>query len=347
MKPSPEISICIPTYNRHIFLDRCLRSIELAYSYYPYPIEICVYDSSESGNSRIIAEKYSSVLQINYFHNQNNEGYAGNFKKCLSMAKAKMAWFIGDDDLLVQNSLKVIAELFLEFPTIDFFYCNAYKLDEKFLTNFEKPFDTKYLPKEMSKYTYISKSKIIPFRNLINYKISFDFLGGMFLSIFNKEMWELNSSCVREDTSKSKIKFLDLDSTFPHSKIFANTFMKSNAYVLREPLIVAVSGVREWVELYPFIRTFRLMDLLTEYKNNGLPYITYWKNKNHTVKYFAYDALYSLRNREGRYPKIKLFKYFVSAFSCINFYISFLKLFLSLLNKFSRYIVELFDRIHK
>jgi glycosyltransferase involved in cell wall biosynthesis len=345
MKTTPKISICIPTYNRSIFLDRCLQSIQSAYTNHPFSIEICIYDSSDIDECRNIVSQYSSVLNINYQHNPNNEGYAGNFKKCLLMANAKMVWFIGDDDLLVQNSLKVIDAMFLEFPQIDFFYCNAYKLDEKFIMNFPKPFDTKHLPLDMSKYTYVSESRLLPFRDLIDYRVSFDFLGGMFLSIFNKNMWEVNCSCVQEETSKSKVKFVDLDSTFPHSKIFAHTFMRSNAYLLSDPLIVAVSGVREWVDLYPFIRTFRLMDLLTEYKKNGLPHLVYWRNKNFTVKYFAYDALYSLRNRGGQFPKINVLSYLVSASIYPNFYLSFIRLLLFIIKKCIKQIINSFDRL--
>ena len=328
-----KISICIPTYNRHVYLERCLNSIKLAYSFYSYQVEICIYDSSETNESKQICDEYSKFFNIKYLHNPNNEGYAGNFKNCVSMAKSRMIWLIGDDDVVVQSCFKVIDDLFTKFPTIDFFYCNAYQLDEKFFKDFQKPFDTKYLPKDMKKLTSISNSKLTPFQDLVDYKLSFDFLGGMFLSIFNRQMWESNKSCIKEDSSRSQIKFSDLDSTFPHSKIFARAFMRSDAYLLSEPLVVAVSGVREWVEFYPFIRTFRLMDLLMEYKQNGLPYFIYWKNKNFTVKYFAYDALYSLKNRNSRFPRIRLLKYIVSASDCPNFYLSFIRLMLSPLKR--------------
>jgi glycosyltransferase involved in cell wall biosynthesis len=345
MKKLPKISICIPTYNRHDYLDRCLRSIELAYVFHPYQIEVCVFDSSETNQSRRVVDTYSESLNIKYLYSPMNEGYAGNFKNCVSMASARMAWLIGDDDLLVQNSLKIIDDLLSEFPTVDFFYCNAFHLDEEFFKDFKKPFDTQYLPLEMSKFTSIPISTLIPFHKLIDFRVTFDFLGGMFLSIFNREMWELNKSCVKDETSKSRIKFLDLDSTFPHSKIFANTFMKSDAYLLSNPLVVAVSGVREWAEFYPFIRTFRLIDLLREYRQNGLSPLSYWKNKNSTAKYFAYDALYSLSKKSGQHPKIRLFKYIVSVSACPNFYFSFIKLIPSLIKKIYTHALGLFARL--
>ena len=339
MKPSPEISICIPTYNRQLLLDRCLNSIRIAYDFHAFPIEICIYDSSQNKFCKEIVDKYSESLDIRYLHNPLNEGYAGNFKSCVSMAKSKMAWLIGDDDLIVKNCFEIIDQLFSRFPKVDFFYCNAFQLDEQFFKHFQKPFDTKYLPLDMKKITDSFDSGLIPFRDLIDYHVSFDFLGGMFLSVFNREMWESSSSCVKEETSKSRVKFVDLDSTFPHTKIFANTFMKSEAYLLNEPLIVAVSGVREWVEFYPFIRTFRLMDLLKEYRKNGLSILMYWKNKNFTVKYFAYDAIYSLRKRSDRFPKIKLLQYVGAACIFPNFYFSFIDLIVSFINKCVKQIV--------
>jgi glycosyltransferase involved in cell wall biosynthesis len=341
MKKLPKISICIPTHNRHEYLDRCLRSIELAYIFHPYQIEVCVFDSSETNESRRIVDKYAEFLNIKYLYSPENQGYAGNFKNCVSMAGSRMAWLIGDDDLLVQNSLKIIDDLFSEFPNVDFFYCNAFHLDEEFFKEFKKPFDTQYLPLKMSKFTSIPMSRLIPFHKLIDFRVSFDFLGGMFLSIFNRELWELNKSCVKDETSKSRIKFLDLDSTFPHSKIFANTFMKSDAYLLNNPLVVAVAGVREWTEYYPFIRTFRLIDLLIEYRQNGLSYFSYWKNKNSTVKHFAYDAMYSISKKNDQSPKIRLSRYIVYASTCPNFYFSFIKLILYPLKKMYKYTLAL------
>jgi glycosyltransferase involved in cell wall biosynthesis len=113
MKTFPQISICIPTYNRHAFLERCLYSIYLAYSFHSISIEICIYDSSDSDESKSIADKYSTVLNLKYLKNSNNGGYAGNFKRCISMATSKMAWLIGDDDLLLQNSFKELEKLCL------------------------------------------------------------------------------------------------------------------------------------------------------------------------------------------------------------------------------------------
>jgi hypothetical protein len=71
----------------------------------------------------------------------------------------------------------------------------------------------------------------------------------------------------------------------------------------------------------------------------------YWKNKNFTVKYFAYDALYSLRKKDGRFPKIRLLKYIISASVCPNFYFSFIRLFLSLIKKIYAHTIGFFARI--
>jgi glycosyltransferase involved in cell wall biosynthesis len=327
----PKISICIPTFNRHEQLERCLESIKIADHFYPFEPQICILDSSSENKTKEISLRYSQNLNIKYQKNAYNMGYAGNFKKCVSMASSRMVWLIGDDDLLVADCFQRLGQLFSLQPDIKYFYCNAFQLDHKYFERFSKPFDTVNLPSDMKKYTNCSASKLLLFNELIDHKVSFDFLAGMFLSIFDREMWESGESCVNEESSKSPIKFIDLDSTFPHSKIFANTFMNTRAYLMHDPLIVATSGEREWSHLYPIIRTFRLIDLLLEYKKNGLPYRKYLKNKNATVKYFAYDAIYYLRNKNSDFPKIDLKCYVLSALIYPNFYFSFVRKLLSLL----------------
>lgn len=335
MKAPAEISICIPTFNRPKQLERCLESIKIADYFYTFAPQICILDSSNDDKTREISLRYSQILNIEYQKNAYNMGYAGNFKKCVAMASSRMAWLIGDDDLLVVDCFQRLDQLLSLQPNIKFFYCNAFQLDNIYFERFPKPFDTMSLPSSMKKYTNYSASKLLLFKELIDHKVSFDFLAGMFLSIFDREMWESGQSCVNEESSKSPIKFIDLDSTFPHSKIFANTFMNTQAYLIHDPLIVATSGEREWSHLYPMIRTFRLMDLLLEYKRNGLPYSQYLKNLNATVKHFAYDAIYYLQNRHNNFPKIDLKFYVLKALICPNFYLSFVRKLLSLLKRFT------------
>ena len=68
--------------------------------------------------------------------------------------------------------------------------------------------------------------------------------------------------------------------------------------------MVAVSGLRTWSEFYPIVRSFRLINLLDEYRKNGLGYLQYYKNKNASLKFLAYDLAYYFFKRDFRYPRI-------------------------------------------
>jgi hypothetical protein len=127
------------------------------------------------------------------------------------------------------------------------------------------------------------------FLDLINPKISFDFLGGMFLSVFRKKHWDMNVNVLNENAILDTRTFSHFDNTFPHVKIFAKAFSSSKAYFNTKPLNVCLTGAREWAPMYPFIHSVRLVEALGEYRKNGLPFWKYVYCKNFALNNFAPD----------------------------------------------------------
>lgn len=306
MSTSPVLSICIPTFERPQSLYNCLNSILIAKGFSDFPIEVCVSDNSSSDESLFITDLFTETLDIHYRRNLSNLGFAGNFVQVTLMSQGEFIWLIGDDDLIMPDSLKNFSAIYKENTNVDFFYVNAFEISYRHLLSFPSPFDTRLLPTNMSRFSKYTESHRLPFEDLIDHRKSFDFLGGIFLSIFRRKDWLENINCLDYKFTDNLIHFRNLDTTFPHSKIFANTFMGKEAYFCAEPLSVAVSGLRNWSEYYPLIRTFRLLDLLDEYKKNGLSKVKYFRNKNATLTYLAYDSIYYLRNKNNTYPKINL-----------------------------------------
>lgn len=321
----PILSICIPTYERPLQLENLLKSIELAYREHEISLEICISDSSTDGRSERIAGTFAKTLNIKYQKNKDAFGYAGNFRNCVNMATGKFAWLVGDDDLVLKEAFENIKRLFFLNPEVTFYYINCQKLDYKFIEGFESPFDTRNLPKNLNLFSSFKFDGPLKFEELVNHKVSFDFLGGMFLSIFDRQYWTENQN-VASLKKFPGIQFEDLDDTFPHAKIFANAFMGKRAYFSNKPVVVTISGKREWSDFYPLVRTFRLLDLLEEYRKNGLGFWTYFKNKNATFKYFSFDLSYYLANKDIRWPELKISTYIRSGILCPNLYVSLLRL---------------------
>ncbi len=287
-----KLSICIPTYNRANHLSNCLNSILIAISNCPdFEVEVCISDNCSKDNTREIVKTFLSILPISYHQNNENLGIPKNFLNVVSMAKGEFAWLVGDDDLLTPNSLQIIKDLLNKNESVEFFYVNAYHLSADFVEKFPRPFNTKNLPDHMEKFSKYRKEGQLPFLNLIDPDKSFDFLGGMFLSVFKKKLWDQNTKQITQKALDDPRTFSYFDNTFPHVKIFSHAFTNSTAYFNTTPALVCLEGAREWAPMSPLIRSVRLIEALAEYRRNGLGLIQYLKCRNFALQYFIQDII--------------------------------------------------------
>lgn len=183
------LSICIPTFNRRICLINCLNSIKIACKNLNFKFDVCISDNSDYSNSDII-KKYKKFFKIIYHKNKNNIGISKNMLKVINLSKSKFTWLLGDDDLVHPSGLKIIKNLFNDKKNkdIDFFYLNSGILNAKIIFKQKQPYNTNKLPKNIKKHSNYKYEGKIKFMDLINKNISFDFLGGMYTSIFKRKI---------------------------------------------------------------------------------------------------------------------------------------------------------------
>jgi hypothetical protein len=164
----------------------------------------------------------------------------------------------------------------------------------------------------------------MPFLKLIDPKICFDYLGGIYLSVFRRSLWLANTQCLDETAICDDRSLSHPDNSFPHVKIFAHAFSKSIAYFSAEPASVCLTGAQEWAPMGPLILSIRIPEALEEYKNNGLTWHAYWYCRNAVLSNFFLDMMRLVldkKNTGGEYvnfPKVLVQ-------NCIypNFYLSF------------------------
>jgi hypothetical protein len=205
------------------------------------------------------------------------------------MADGDFVWLIGDDDLLLPDALERLDNLIRQNPHVDFFFANSFHIDAQFVLSRPQPFDTADLPGDMKPFSSWEETGELMFMDLINPKISFDFLGGMFLSVFRRQNWLQNVSVLDSDAIEDSRTFSHFDNTFPHMKIFAAAFAESRAYFNADPLNVCLTGAREWGPMYPLVHSVRLIEGLDQYRRNGLPILRYWRCKNFALNSFIPD----------------------------------------------------------
>ena len=321
------LSICIPTFNRCNHLANCLNSIILNIGYNKNNVQICVSDNCSTDETEAVVRHAQKKIDIVYRKNTKDLGVTRNFLNVINMADGKYVWLIGDDDLLMPNTFERLLEIIDQNNSVDFFYINSFHLTTEYVFEQHQPFDTKNLPLKMERFSEWRISGQMNFLELIDPKISFDFLGGIYLSVFNREKWIDNTHVLNNEAIYDEKIFSHFDNTFPHVKIFANAFSNSKAYFHAEPLSINLSGAREWAPMYPFIRSVRLIEALDEYHKNGLPYKTYWRCKNFALRNFIPDMVYTfVYKKESGYEYIKFFKLLFSNWLYPEFYWSFFRL---------------------
>jgi glycosyltransferase involved in cell wall biosynthesis len=324
----PKISICIPTYNRSESLINCLSSIYTASKNYFGQFEVCVSDNGSDDDTRSVVNKASRYLNINYHRNEKNLGIPQNFINVVSMAKGEYVWLIGDDDLILPDTFDRLLPLLEENQGIDFFYLNSFHLDKSHINLYPHPFDTKNLPSEMEPFSKKKNSEELEFFELIDPKVSYDFLGGMFLSMFRKTKWDGAVDRLDSKAIKSSKTFSHFDNTFPHLKIWAHAFSSSQAYFNAAPMSVCITGYREWAPLYPLVRNIRLVEALDTYKENGMPYLQYIRCKNFVLNNYFSGVINMLIYRNIYDFKIGLLKHYLKCAFYPNVYLSIIYLFI-------------------
>jgi glycosyltransferase involved in cell wall biosynthesis len=316
------LSICIPTYNRAAHLANCLNSIILSKLRSNLKFQVCISDNHSTDETEKVVRHAQSAIEIKYHKNTKNLGITRNFLNVVSMADGDFVWLIGDDDLLLPSAIIELYKLIDAHPTVDFFYVNSFHLNAEFLKSFPSPFDTSNLPEDMTPFSEYGIAGEMNFLDLINPKISFDFLGGIFLSVFRKSHWECNANVLDKNAIIDDRIFSHFDNTFPQIKIFAKAFSSSTAYFNPTPLNVCLTGAREWSPMYPFIHSVRLVEALSEYRKNGLSYWKYVYCKNYALNNFASDFINILLYRERGYAYINPFKLILQYCLYPNFYLS-------------------------
>ncbi len=333
-----RISICIPTYNRAIHLSNCLQSIISNKSRSAIDFEVCVSDNCSADETEEVVRRAQASLDIKYQKNPRNLGIPQNFLNVVAMAEGEFVWLIGDDDLLMPYALEKLDGLIDKHPHVDFFYVNSYDLTSQYVQSFPQPFDTADLPKNLKPFSSWTNSGEMKFMDMVDPKISFDFLGGMFLSVFRRENWNQNVGALDESAIKDDRTFSHFDNTFPHVKIFSQAFANSNAYFNAKPLSVCLSGEREWAPMNHFVYSVRLVEALEEYRKNGLPLIKYLRCKNFALNRFVPAIIWMFVHREhSGYAYINPLKLILANCWYPNFYFStFYYIFRWLKSKFAK-----------
>lgn len=90
------LSICIPTYNRAAYLNKCLQNIVNQVGNNPL-VEIVISDNVSDDNTQEVSESYATKFEnVKYFRNETNIGGDRNFIRVLKLGKGKYLKLLND-----------------------------------------------------------------------------------------------------------------------------------------------------------------------------------------------------------------------------------------------------------
>ena len=112
IESGPLLTIAIPTFNRSWYLKRCLYQIVNQMIPYGNRVELIVSDNGSTDDTEAVVNTYvAEGHTIHYIKNATNIGADANFRQCFEMAHGKYFLLFSDDDLLLDNSLRMIVDI--------------------------------------------------------------------------------------------------------------------------------------------------------------------------------------------------------------------------------------------
>lgn len=101
---SPLLSICIPTYNRELFLKECLNSISEQICKND-PIEVVISDNASTDNTSELVSSFNDKLNLKYVINEKNIGFDANCLNVVKHATGIYCLILGSDDCLYKEAI--------------------------------------------------------------------------------------------------------------------------------------------------------------------------------------------------------------------------------------------------
>jgi glycosyltransferase involved in cell wall biosynthesis len=254
------LSICIPTYNRSIYLSACLRSIfnqtDLIDS-----VEVVVSDNCSTDDTADVVHEFKQHKNLHYIRQSENIGMSRNILAVVEQAVGEFCWIIGDDDFIINGSIERLVELIKKNRDVDFYFSKLTGIDLKKYESFER-FDTSLYPAKIS--SDLVTENIEKWEHLISPKYSGIFMGELMAGVFRRSIWN-------EVKVTPKGEFLStVEDSYVFCVVYANAFFGRKAVYIRTPIILVLEGVREWMDRLGYILIVIIKDLIELYKSKGL-----------------------------------------------------------------------------
>jgi glycosyltransferase involved in cell wall biosynthesis len=136
MQDSATITFAIPFYKNCEYLRRALNSV-LAQQRSDW---VCLVadDHGPEPEAKALVEGFSDA-RISYVRFDQNAGLAGNWNRCLQLAKTPLVTLLHSDDELLPNYANIMLDAVTRHPAAAAFFCDALIIDTQSQETFSVP----------------------------------------------------------------------------------------------------------------------------------------------------------------------------------------------------------------
>jgi len=119
----PALTVAVPTYNRATLLDQQFAWLSRALPGHEQSCEILVSDNASNDETPGVVERWRKRLAdrgatVRLNRNEKNVGAIRNIASCITRARGRHVWTVGDDDLIEDGALAYVLEQLREVPDL-------------------------------------------------------------------------------------------------------------------------------------------------------------------------------------------------------------------------------------
>jgi GT2 family glycosyltransferase len=131
-------SVMVPVHNRTAHLRQCLESV-LAASIPRERMQIAVVDDS-TANPNVEAEvRAIAGARVEFHRNEQNLGMAGNWNRCIAVARGALVHILHDDDYVSPGFYPGMEALAAKFPQASIYFSRVLQVDDGGSINWVSP----------------------------------------------------------------------------------------------------------------------------------------------------------------------------------------------------------------
>lgn len=105
---NPRLSICIPTWNRDVYLESLLARVDEELADLRNQVEVIVSDNASTDRTPEVVARYASRPNFRYLRRATNGGGERNFLEVVAAATGEFCWLFGDDDVLMPGAVATV-----------------------------------------------------------------------------------------------------------------------------------------------------------------------------------------------------------------------------------------------